>query len=847
MSIFSRTTFTSSVSAIALLGFAACSDNGSVAETAEDTPAATQTQAAVNPDAWPQLSPPALDPEVEARVEAIMATMTLEQKVGQVIQADTNSITPEEVRAYRLGSVLSGGNSAPGDEPYADAAAWLAAADDYYNASLDVEGVEIAIPIIWGIDAVHGHANLSGATVFPHNIGLGAANDPGLIEEIMEVTAAELIVSGHDWTFAPTLAVPRDDRWGRTYEGFSEHPDITAAYGAAIVFGLQGRPGTDTFFDDTSVISSAKHFVGDGGTTNGVDQGDTAISEADMRDIHAPGYFPAIDAGVQTIMASFNSWNGVKMHGYEAMLTDVLKSRMGFTGFVIGDWNGHGQIPGCTNTDCPESLIAGVDMYMAPDSWKGVYASTLAAAQSGELPMERLDEAVRRILRVKVTAGLFEKPAPSARPGAGDLSLLGSDAHRDVARRAVRQSMVLLKNNDAVLPLDAGATVLVIGDGADSITKQAGGWTLSWQGGGYANADFPNGQSILSGIEEAVTAGGGTVIFDEDGVLDEDVAADVVIAIYGEDPYAEFQGDLDHLDWEPNGFDPAVLNGFGDTPVVSVFLSGRPLWVNPELNASDAFVAAWLPGTEGGGIADVLFQTEPDYGFTGRLSYSWPATADQFSLNTGDDDYAPLFAYGYGLSYGATVENLPQLSEDNGLEEGAFDGDRGVFQRGGAIKPWTVFLMSQAESVVFNGSSANIPGLAAGRVDHLAQEDGLSLAFSADGAGIAFIPDGASVDWSSAVDEGKMLGFAVQSDADVTLTVSMVCAEGTTDCAAPQTVDVSAGQWNEYRVPAACLVTGDASAMTTPLMLAAPAGARIGLADIRIVEPTSTSVSPCTD
>jgi len=268
------------------------------------------------------------------------------------------------VKTYRLGSVLSGGNSAPGPEPYAAAEDWLAAADAYFDASVDPEGVEIAIPIIWGIDAVHGHANLSSATVFPHNIGLGAAGDPDLIEEIMEVTAAELIVSGHDWTFAPTLAVPRDDRWGRTYEGFSEDPSIVASYGDRIVFGLQGRPGSETYFDASRVMSSAKHFVGDGGTTRGIDQGDTAISEQELRDIHAAGYMPAIEAGAQTIMASFNSWNGVKMHGYEYMLTDVLKSRMGFNGFVIGDWNGHGQIPGCTNTDCPESLIAGVDMYI---------------------------------------------------------------------------------------------------------------------------------------------------------------------------------------------------------------------------------------------------------------------------------------------------------------------------------------------------------------------------------------------------------------------------------------------------------------------------------------------------
>ena len=315
-----RCLFTALGTMLASLMLAACTVSPDSLEAEE----AIAPAARVNPELWPRLSPPPLDPAVEARVETILARMSLEQKVGQVIQADTDSVTPDEVKRYRLGSVLSGGNSAPGPEPYAEADAWLEAADAYFSASIDPEGVDIAIPIIWGIDAVHGHANLVGATVFPHNIGLGAARDPDLIEAIMEVTAAELIVSGHDWTFAPTLAVPRDDRWGRTYEGFSEDPALVASYADRIVFGLQGRPGTEDFFASGRVISTAKHFVGDGGTTDGVDQGDVAVSESDMRDIHAAGYFPAIEAGVQSIMASFNSWNGIKMHGDHDMLTRVL-------------------------------------------------------------------------------------------------------------------------------------------------------------------------------------------------------------------------------------------------------------------------------------------------------------------------------------------------------------------------------------------------------------------------------------------------------------------------------------------------------------------------------------------
>lgn len=643
----------------------------------------------VTPESWPQLTVAPLDPAIEAQIDAILPKLTLEQKVGQVIQGDSEFLTPEDVKRYRLGSVLSGGNSAPGEQPFADTATWLAAADAYFEASLDTEGVEIAIPVIWGIDAVHGHTNLVGATVFPHNVGLGATNDPELIRDIAAVTAAELVVSGHDWTFAPTLAVPRDDRWGRAYEGFPEDPEIVRSFAGKVVEGLQGVQGAEGWLRDGRVISSAKHFVADGGTENGRDQGDARISEAELRDIHAAGYMPAIESGVQTIMASFSSWNGIKIHGSHALLTDILKDRLGFTGFIVGDWNAHGQIPGCTNTDCPQALLAGLDMYMAPDSWKGMYESTLKHVKDGTIPMERLDDAVRRILRVKIAYGLFDKPKPSLRAGAGDTSLLGSPAHRDVARRAVRQSMVLLKNNDGTLPLKAKQTVLVVGDGADSISKVSGGWTLSWQGGGYDNAHFPNGQSILSGIREVVEAAGGTVIHDPAGT--SGARADVVIAVYGEDPYAEFQGDRDNVDFVPEGFDTGLLAGYRakGAKVVSLFLSGRPLWTNPEINGSDAFVAVWWPGSEGGGVADVLFRTKPEYDFTGRLSFSWPASAVQTPLNRGDANYAPQFAYGYGLSY-AVPQVVGVLTEESGLAADA-NGARGaVFVRGQAVAPWSM-------------------------------------------------------------------------------------------------------------------------------------------------------------
>ena len=451
---------------------------------------------------WKKIESFSLNPEVEKQIDEIIPKLTLEQKVGQVIQGDSDSVTPEDVKKYRLGSVLSGGNSAPGPMPYAETKDWLSKADEYFKASIDNEGVEIAIPIIWGIDAVHGHANLKGAIIFPHNIGLGATNNPELIEKIAGVTAHELTVSGHDWTFAPTLAVPQDVRWGRSYEGFSEDPAIVNSYADRIVIGLQGKIESDQFMGKGKVISSAKHFLADGATENGVDQGDALISEQELATVHAAGYYSAIPAGVQTVMASFSSWRGRKLHGDKELLTDILKGKMGFNGFVVGDWNGHGQVPGCSNTNCAASLNAGLDMFMAPDSWKGLYENTLMQVKDGTIPMERLDDAVRRILRVKISSGIFEKGIPSSRPNAGDESLLSLPNNKAIARQAVRESLVLLKNNNNILPLDPKKKILVVGDGADNISKICGGWTLSWQGNNHNNDEFPNAISILTGIKE---------------------------------------------------------------------------------------------------------------------------------------------------------------------------------------------------------------------------------------------------------------------------------------------------------------------------------------------------------
>ncbi|MEO0975216.1 MAG: glycoside hydrolase family 3 N-terminal domain-containing protein, partial [Pseudomonadota bacterium] len=448
----------------------------------------------------------------------------------------------------------------------------------------------------------------------------------------------------------------------------SEDPSIVAAYAGAMIEGRQGGLDDPERVRRGHVLATAKHFVGDGGTHEGTDQGNTMVAEDELARIHGAGYPPALDAGVEIIMASFSSWQGCKVHGSYHLLTSVLKERMGFDGFVVGDWNGHSQVEGCGPHECPQAIMAGIDMFMAPDSWRALYHNTLRNVREGDITEARLEDAVRRILRVKLRAGLFDAARPSARPFAGAKGLLGHPAHRAIAREAVQRSAVLLKNNDQVLPLRANTHVLVLGAGADDMQQQTGGWTLSWQGTGNRREHFPNGQTIWEGIAETVEAAGGVAQLSVDGTYEG--KPDVAIAVYGEAPYAEFQGDRRHVafdDREAVATQLASLRADG-VPTVSVFLSGRPLWVNAHLNLSDAFVAAWLPGSEGGGIADLLFESSPGEAavdFTGRLSFSWPATPWQTTLNRGDTPYEPLFAFGYGLSLGDNV-TVPELETSDG-------------------------------------------------------------------------------------------------------------------------------------------------------------------------------------
>ena len=669
-----------------------------------------------------------------AAVDALMASMSLQQKVAQMIQGEIKHVSPDDVRTYGIGSVLNGGGSFPNQDKNASLEDWVALADAYREASLDTSQGSSGIPLLWGTDAVHGHNNVIGATIFPHNIGLGAANEPELIGKIGRITSREVAATGIDWIFAPTVAVPLDDRWGRTYEGYSDRPQIVGEYAGVIVKALQSE----------GLLATAKHFIGDGGTDQGIDQGNTQVSLETLLKVHGQGYYSALEAGVTSVMASFNSWNGTKIHGDKFILNDLLRDQLGFQGFVISDWNGHGQIPGCTNASCAQAINAGVDMVMAPEDWKDLLFNTIDQVERGEISRERIDEAVRRILIAKAEAGLFEAPLPSVR-AEPLLELVGSAEHRNIAREAARKSLVLLKNDSQLLPIAASANVLVAGAGSDSIEMQTGGWTITWQGTGNNNATFPGATSIFAGLRQVLEAGGGKAVLSPDGSFTD--KPDVAIVVFGETPYAEGQGDVDTLAWQQE--DPRDLRLLQrlkeqNIPVVAVFLSGRPMWVNAHLNASDAFVAAWLPGSEGAAIADVLVANAdgtPRYDFAGRLSFDWPnadLNADNPDLPV--DDF--LFEYGYGLSYTnpGTVGTLSEVAvgKPNKL-------DRLVF--GGTAKdPWRTFIGDAVDwEVEIFGSSATTAGgsLTIRTHDRFIQEDSVQLTWLGRGEG------GSQVYWRS--------------------------------------------------------------------------------------------------
>jgi beta-glucosidase len=791
-----------------------------------------------DPSHWPRVTPVAQDPAIEQRIDALLAAMSLEQKVGQIVQGDIASTTPDDVAHYHLGSVLNGGSSSPGGDEFAPPSAWLKAADDYYTASMRPDGKLPIIPLMWGSDAVHGHNNIVGATLFPHNIGLGAARDPALMRRISEVTARELRVTGLDWTFAPTIAVARDDRWGRTYESFSEDPTIVRDYAAAFVAGLQGTPGTADWLRGAHVIATAKHFLGDGGTIGGRDRGDTRVGETELIRLHAQGYVAALDAGAQVVMASFSSWNGVHMHGNHSLLTGILKEHWAFDGVVIGDWDGHAKVPGCSPRDCPAAMNAGLDMYMAPASWKGVYASTLAAVRSGALPMARLDDAVRRILRVKLRAGLFEEGPPSARPLAGQYALLGAPEHRAVARQAVRESLVLLKNS-GVLPLKTSAHILVAGDGADNISKQSGGWTITWQGTGVRPENFPGATSTWQGVREAVTAGGGSAELAVDGHYAH--KPDAAIVVFGEDPYAEFQGDRADLLFDDNRGTLHMMKRLkaAGVPVVAIFLSGRPLWVNRHINAADAFVAAWLPGSEGGGVADLLFGKAE---FHGKLPFSWPADARGAPLNVGDAGYKPLYPFGYGLTSRDRSPRTP-LSEVSGLA--VADAPTGLlFTRGRATGARLLQIDGANDSPQTITGLADNGALAVRPIDRDAQEDAREMAWSGRSRGTLLVASPRATDLSHAGPLALSIAIRVDERPAAPVALELKCGPG---CSAKYDVTarlaaLAGTGWTTLVVPLRCLPGADLRHVTAPFALSTSGRMRLSLSSIALV-PTKGAVA----
>jgi beta-glucosidase len=588
---------------------------------------------------------------INDRVKNLLGTMTLDEKIGQMTQGDYSAISKDknQITTYFLGSVLSGGSADPAD---ISAKGW---ADMYDNLQSYALKTRLEIPLIYGIDAVHGHNNVSGAVIFPHNIGLGCTRNPTLVENAGRITAIEIAGTGIDWTFAPCIAVPRDERWGRTYEGFGETAELAEMFAPAMVNGLQGKKLNDS----TSVVACAKHFVGEGATSNGQNQGNAQIDTATLRAIHLPGYIAAIKQNVGTVMASYNSWNGVKCHGSKYLLTDLLKDELGFKGFVVSDWDAIDQLPGDYASDIETSINAGIDMVMVPSKYVEFYTTLKSLVLAGKIPQSRIDDAVSRILTIKFQLGLFEKPYTNR----SLTSLVGSQAHREVARECVRQSLVVLMKKDGVLPLSkTGIKIHVSGKNADNLQNQCGGWTLGWQ-------DFEGktttGTTILQAIKKKTLAS--NVRYSLDG--SNAAGADVAIAVVGETPYAEGVGDKSDLSLDMADVEVVRKLKASGLPVIVILVSGRPLIINSILPYCNALIAAWLPGTEGDGVADVLFG---DFQPVGLLGHSWPRYMQQIPINVGDESYDPLFPYNFGMTSlaDAPVGTAPHFYSANTLSGG---------------------------------------------------------------------------------------------------------------------------------------------------------------------------------
>ena len=780
----------------------------------------------------------------DQRVARLVESLSLEQKVAQMIQGEIKHVTPDDVREYGLGSVLNGGGSFPNGEKLASLDAWTALADDYYAASIDTSAGNAGIPIIWGTDAVHGHNNVIGATLFPHNIGLGAANDPTLVGKIAAATAREVKATGIDWIFAPTIAVAQDPRWGRTYESFSSDTARVAQFAAPIVEGMQSE----------GMVATAKHFIGDGGTFKGIDQGDTRLSLEALLDIHGAGYYEALDAGVMSVMATFNSWNGDKIHGNHELLTKVLKERLAFEGFVVSDWNGIGQVDGCTNANCAQAINAGIDMIMAPEDWKELHGVILEQVRAGEITEARIDDAVTRILKVKAKIGLLDRKSPSETAAAFKESV-GSPEHRALARQAVRRSLVMLKNEQGLIPLHPKGAYLITGPAADDIGMQSGGWTISWQGTGNVKSDFPGGTSILDGLAEHVDAAGGRVLSAQD--YPSSGKPDAVIYAFGETPYAEGVGDIETLAWQQRSqHDKKAIDYWRaqGVPVVSVFVTGRPRWVNAEINASNAFVVAWLPGSEGSGVADVLFKDANglvQYDFVGRLPMAWPAN----DVNATDPDRPveeAAFSLGFGLAASESATFTP-LSEQ---AVGKLDDSTEILFEGGARAPWMIYLGDEKDPALAagpgNAKSAG-GGLLLTVTDRDIQEDARRLQWI-DGGQAASIYFGRGQAWDAsglASAEGALTidwRWLSGNLGELQLLVSCGADCGASLPIAPMMANVVPGKWLTLSLPLRCLSAAgvDITRLESPFGLQARGPLMLEFSAVSVTDaPAANNVLDC--
>ena len=762
-------------------------------------------------------------------VNNLIKKMSIEEKVGQVIQADLDFIKPSDLRDYPIGSVLNGGNTSPRGKLRASPAEWKSLAQEFYEES---KRTGASIPVLWGTDAVHGHSNVFGATIFPHNIGIGAAANPQLVKDIGAAVAEEVLATGLFWTFAPTVTIPQNFRWGRTYEGYSEDPVLVSKLGSAFIEGLQGTE--KEFLNDAKILGTAKHFLGDGGTYLGIDQGDTRANEENMRVIHGEPYFASLNSCVRVVMASFNSWNGSKVHGNKYLLTEVLKEKMNFTGFVVGDWNGHQQVPGCNTGSCPESFNAGVDMFMVPENWKALYKNTVKQVKDGEISKERLDDAVKRILTVKQQLGMFEGRVPNQTK----YSEVGLQKNRDIARRAVRESLVLIKNNNATLPIKHKQKILVIGDSADSLKIQTGGWTLDWQGANNTNSDFPGSITFLQALKEYENL----EITHKNSLsnLDLNKNYDLVIVAYGEEPYAEGIGDRKNLFYR----DSKTLNTLkrlkrNGNKVVSIFFTGRPLWTNEFINLSDAFVVAWLPGTESRGMTDVLVANEDgsvNYDFQGKLPFSWPSDPNQSTIAFYDPASNAEFDYGYGLTY-KSPKALASLDES--FEKSDDYGDLVEIFSGKFNNPFEGFIQENNSPQIKLSSTNNTTQNDIVQIDFIdvdKQDDTLRVTFNADGNLNSFHILTTEVIGLEDFQSGFLNFNARVVESSGAIFLAATCGFGCMGSIDVTSLLVKSKSFDGYSVPLKCLTDKglDLSKTISPMILFGPADLTIDFKNISL-------------